>query len=86
MELKIKGHSGCDIDVVREARDLFVYKKTHDVKYIPRLINQTKKQEQAASYEYQHIRVPQIFDVQCSGSMAVIKMEYVYSKNFIEYF
>ena len=41
MELKIKGHSGCDIDVVREARDLFVYKKTHDVKYIPRLIDGT---------------------------------------------
>ena len=86
MELKIKGHSGCDIDVVREARDLFVYKSTHDVKYIPRLINQAKKQEQAASYEYQHIRVPQIFDVHSSDSMAFIKMEYVYSKNFIEYF
>ena len=86
MELTIKGHSGCDIEVVREDRDLVVYKTTDDPKYAPRLVNQAKKQIEAGNFEYQHIRVPVIFDVQHDSNGASIKMEYVYSKNFVEYF
>ena len=86
MELTIKGHSGCDIEVVREDRDLVVYKTTDDPKYAPRLVNQAKKQIEAGNFEYQHIRVPVIFDVQHDSNGASIKMEYVYSKNFINFF
>lgn len=86
MELTIKGHSGCEIEVVREDRDLVVYKTTDDPTYAPRLVNQAKKQIEAGNFEYQHIRVPVIFDVQQGSCGASIKMEYVYSKNFVEYF
>lgn len=86
MELTIKGHSGCAIEVVRENRDLFVYKSTNDINYASRLVNQAKKQQEAGRFEYQHIRVPVIFDVKRDFKGALIKMEYVYSKNFVEYF
>lgn len=86
MELTIKGHSGCAIEVVRENRDLVVYKTTDDAKYAPRLVNQARKQQEAGKFEYQHIRVPAIFDVKQDSKGASIKMEYIYSKNFVEYF
>lgn len=86
MELEIKGHSGCLIDVVREGNDLFVYKSTNDPKYVQRLVKQAKKQQDAGKLEYQHIRVPAILDVKQSEANAIIKMEYIYSKNYVEYF
>ncbi len=86
MELTIKGHSGCDIQVAREGKEIVVYKSTCDLKYAPRLINQARKQQKAGEFEYQHIRVPVIFDVNQNDKGASIKMEYIYSKNFVEYF
>lgn len=86
MELKVKGHSGCSIDVVREGNALFVYKGTTDPKYVGRLVKQAQKQQQASTMEYQHIRVPEILAVEQSEQSATIKMEYIYSKNFVEYF
>ena len=86
MELTIKGHSGCDIQVAREGKEIVVVKSTCDLKYAPRLINQARKQQKAGEFEYQHIRVPVIFDVNQNDKGAFIKMEYVYSKNFVEYF
>ena len=86
MDLTIKGHSGCDIQVAREGKELVVFKSTSDLKYAPRLINQARKQQEAGAFEYQHIRVPIIFDVNQDEKGVFIKMEYVYSKNFVEYF
>ncbi|WP_071147472.1 phosphotransferase [Bacteroides ihuae] len=86
MEIEVKGHSGCQINIVREANELFVYKSSRDPKYLVRLLMQAEKQQQAAKFEYQHIRVPHIFDVSHTSEMVNVKMEYVYSKNFIEYF
>ena len=86
MELTIKGHSGCDIQVAREGKEIVVYKSTCDLKYAPRLINQARKQQKAGEFEYQHIRVPVIFDVNQNDKGASIKIEYIYSKNFVEYF
>jgi tRNA A-37 threonylcarbamoyl transferase component Bud32 len=86
MEIEVKGHSGCDISVAREQDSLYVYKSTYDVKYISRLLKQADKQQKAADLEYQHIRVPKIFDVMSDERHATIKMQYVYSKNFVEYF
>ena len=86
MEIEVKGHSGCQIDVVSEDSGIYVYKSTADPKYLRRLALQAKKQRAAAEDEYQHIRVPQIFELQENADTTIIKMQYVYSKNFIEFF
>ena len=86
MEIEVKGHSGCKIDIVREGNELFVNKSTCDPKYVERLMLQAAKQQRASEREYQHIRVPRIYETLKSPDECSIKMEYVYSKNFIEYF
>ena len=86
MKLDIQGHSGCDIVIVHEDNDLHIHKSTHDAGYVPRLVNQANKQIAASKIEYQNIRVPKIFEVEKSESEATIKMEYIYSRNFIEHF
>lgn len=86
MEIEVKGHSGCQINIIREQNELYIYKTTNDKTYLHRLIKQANKQKTATQIEYQHIRVPQVYDIAHSSQQASIKMEYVYSKNFIEYF
>lgn len=86
MKLEVKGHSGCQIDVVREDDGLFIYKSTHDPGYLNRLQLQGRKQQDASKMELQHIRVPKIIDIQRDAESVVLKMEYVYSKNFVGYF
>ena len=85
MDIEVKGHSGCDISVVREQNVLYVYKSTYDPKYVARLLKQASKQQEASTVEYQHIRVPKIFDVSSDEHRATIKMQYIYSKNFVAY-
>ena len=34
MEIEVKGHSGCQIDVVNEDGGVYVYKSTADPKYL----------------------------------------------------
>lgn len=85
-EIEVKGHSGCQIDVVNENSNIYVYKSSFDPKYIDRLCLQAQKQKKASLLEYQHIRIPQIFDIQRTKTSVSIKMQYVYSKNFIEFF
>ena len=86
MEIEVKGHSGCPINIVRENNNLFIYKSSYDRKYLDRLIRQADKQLEAGKQEYQHIRIPEIFDIVRDDDHVTIKMEYVYSRNFIEYF
>ena len=86
MKLDIQGHSGCDITIVTEDNELHIHKSTHDAGYVPRLVSQANKQIAASKTEYQHIRVPKIFEVVQTPTDATIKMEYIYSKNFVEYF
>ena len=86
MKIEVKGHSGCQIDVVSEDGGIYVYKSTFDPKYVNRLILQAEKQKAASVVPYQHIRVPEIYDIQTNESSTVVKMQYVYSKNFIEFF
>lgn len=86
MEIEVKGHSGCQIDVVSEESGIYVYKSTADPKYLKRLALQAKKQRAAAEDEYQHIRVPKIFELQENADTTIVKMQYIYSKNFIEFF
>lgn len=86
MKIEVKGHSGCQIDVANEDNNIYVYKSTADPKYLKRLMLQAEKQKAAAEVEYQHIRVPKIYDIERTDETVVVKMQYVYSKNFIEFF
>lgn len=86
MEIEVKGHSGCQIDVVREGGQLFVYKSSVDPKYLDRLVRQAEKQRQAAIPELQHIRVPKVHAIDRTDTAVKVKMDYVYSKNFVEFF
>ncbi len=86
MDIEVKGHSGCQIDVVREGSELYVYKSSCDPGYLGRLVRQAEKQREAAIPEYQHIRVPRIHAIDRTDGKVQVKMDYVYSKNFVEYF
>lgn len=86
MEIEVKGNSGCQIDVVNEDGQIYVYKSTADSKYLQRLALQARKQQSASELEYQHIRVPKVYDIQENADTTIIKMQYVYSKSFIEFF
>lgn len=86
MEIEVKGHSGCKIDITRNGKELFIYKSSFDKNYFSRLILQAKKQEKASMSCYQHIRIPRIFGILKNPKFIRVKMEYIYSKNFIEYF
>ncbi len=86
MKLDVIGHSGCQIDVVREGRELFVYKSSRDPKYLNRLVLQAQKQQAAAVQELQHIRVPKVYEIRRSENLVSVKMDYVYSRNFVEFF
>lgn len=63
MEIEVKGHSGCQIDVVSEEGQIFVYKSTADPLYLNRLALQAEKQRNASLVEFQHIRVPLIYEL-----------------------
>ena len=86
MEIEVKGHSGCSVNIIREGKKLFIIKGTNDSKYVSRLEKQALKQKQASELEYQFVRVPLIYDIEKGNSSLSIKMEYVYSKNYIEHF
>ena len=85
MKLEVKGHSGCRIDIVPEENGLYVYKSTADPKYLERLALQARKQQEAGKTRYQHIRIPEIVSLEQTPTETIVKMPYVYSKNFIEF-
>lgn len=86
MEIEVKGHSGCSIEIVRQKKNLIVEKGTQDPKYVERLYQQALKQQRASETHMQFIRIPKIFSVTKTDTQMVMQMEYIYSKNFIDYF
>lgn len=86
MEIEIQGHSGCQIEILNNGDKLLIQKSTFNKSYIPRLALQAQKQKKACEQSYQHIRIPQIYNIVQTDNSLSIKMEYVYSKNFIHYF
>lgn len=86
MEIEVKGHSGCQIDIVNGGGNLYINKSTHDKDYIFRLYRQAIKQQEAAKATYQHIRIPEIYEIEKAENYLSIRMEYVYSKNYVDYF
>ncbi len=87
MKIDVKGHSGCAVDVVREGTELYIDKKAVLPCYFSRLIAQARKQQRAVNlYHTPSIIVPEILDINQRPDMVSVKMEYVYSMNFVEYF
>lgn len=86
MEIEVRGHSGCQIEVVREGGQLYVVKSSRDPKYLDRLVLQAEKQLDASLPEYQHIRIPRIYNIHRTDNLVSVKMDYVYSRNFVEFF
>lgn len=86
MEIDVKGHSGCSIEIRNQGNHVFVYKTTRDPKYLQRLVLQAKKQKAAVDIEDYHIRVPEVYDITQTEKETSVKMQYVYSKNFVEFF
>jgi len=81
--LKIKGHSGCGLDVIDDGQELRVV-KTSKESYLPRLEKQCKKQKE--TYEYlafssSFIKVP---DAEWKNNS--INMKYIHGQSFIEFF
>lgn len=87
MKIEVKGHSGCNIDVVRENNKLYVYKSSNNLGYLNRLELQGLKQRDAAfNMDIPGISVPIISEIHKTNSSVTLKMNYVYSKNFVNYF
>ena len=86
MELIVKGHSGFSIDIVREGTNLYVYKRCSEADKAERLMRQAAKQEQATHLHYSGFQTPHIIATEHNENGASIKMDYIYSRNFMEYF
>ena len=85
MMIDIKGHSGCNIDIIEDNDNLFVKKSTKDIKYLDRLCLQGKKQKEDKCLTGSIVN-PSILDIERTDSEASILMPYIYAKNFIDYF
>lgn len=88
MRLEVKGHSGCSIEVLRENNKLYIVKSTHDKKYFKRLRLQIQKQKDAYKdyNKVNHIRIPKIIKEIDTDDSVSMQMDYIYSKNFIDFF
>ncbi len=85
MTIDIKGHSGCDIDIIEIDGNLYVKKSTNDPKYLKRLYLQGNKQKNDTALCGSIVN-PQIYELVQNDKEAYILMDYVYAKNFIDYF
>ena len=85
MTIDIKGHSGCDIDIIEIDGNLYVKKSTNDPKYLKRLYLQGNKQKNDTALCGSIVN-PQIYKLIQNDKEAYILMDYVYAKNFIDYF
>ncbi len=86
MKIEVIGNSGCKVEVVREDTKLFVLKSTEDSKYLWRLALQAEKQKEASNMHVPNIIVPKVYDIIQTDDKTEIRMDYVYSQNYIDYF
>jgi len=86
MEIEVNGNSGCKVEIIREDKRLYVLKSTLAPEYAARLVRQAHKQQQAAQRLIPNIMVPQVCEINEAEGMASVKMDYVYSKNYITFF
>ena len=85
MEIEVIGNSGCKVEVVREDTKLFVLKSTEDPKYLSRLALQAEKQQKASENKVPNIIVPKVYAINRANKKTEIRMDYVYSQNYIDY-
>ena len=85
MTIDIKGHSGCSIDIIESDDSLYVKKSTSDEKYFKRLELQGNKQQNDVAL-CGNILNPEILEITRTDDECFILMEYIYAKNFIDYF
>ena len=85
MGIDIKGHSGCNIDIIEEGDNLLVKKSTLDPKYLKRLELQGKKQMDDKCLT-DSIYNPYISEIKSDENECYILMDYIYANNFIDYF
>ena len=85
MIIDIKGHSGCNIDIIEDNGNLYVKKSTNDLKYLDRLNLQAEKQKNDNCLS-DSLRNPVIHDVVKTENECYMVMDYIYAKNFIDYF
>lgn len=86
MKIEVIGNSGCKVEVVREETKLFVLKSTEDPKYLGRLALQAEKQKAASGMQVPNIIVPKVYDIIRTDAKTGVRMDYVYSQNYIDYF
>lgn len=86
MNIEVKGHSGCTIEVRNAGIELHLVKQTTDVQYVNRLFVQAQKQQKYSSYSSNMIKIPRILNLEKDEAHCCIEMEYVYSKNFVDFF
>ncbi|MBQ9502336.1 MAG: aminoglycoside phosphotransferase family protein [Lentisphaeria bacterium] len=87
MEIKIAGHSGCRVEVVRESGRLLVRKWTEDPAYRERLRKQADKQQRfSAENRLGSITTPAILrQFETPESFGMV-MEFVHARTFIDFF
>lgn len=85
MNIDIKGHSGCNIDIIEEGDNLLVKKSTLDKKYLKRLELQGNKQMNDKCLT-DSIYNPSISKIEANEDECYILMDYIYANNFIDYF
>lgn len=86
MDIKVKGHSGCKIEIINNGVKLFIRKSTKDPNYVLRLNKQIEKQIAAYKNPCMHIKIPEIYSYHTTENEAYFDMEYIYSQNFVDYF
>ena len=90
--LKIKGNSGCEIEVLGSGASTFVRKRSAGSNYDKRLINQAQKQDAYLEKVSVECTVPKIievgkdyFDMELFHGMDVVSYVEVCSKNEVDY-
>ncbi|MBQ3416184.1 MAG: phosphotransferase [Clostridia bacterium] len=86
MTIDIKGHSGCDIDIIENDNQLLIRKSSKSKKYLDRLYQQGLKQQNDKAALNCDVKVPKIHELIKGEDETYIIMDYIYAKNFVDYF
>lgn len=86
MDFEITGHSGCQIEIVREDGRLVVLKTTDKPSYADRLYQQALKQQAFCQQHQSYVCAPKVLDISFEPHFCAVKMEFIYAQNFIEFF
>jgi len=86
MTIDIKGHSGCNIDIIENDNQLLIRKSSNSKKYLERLYQQGLKQQNDKAALNCDVKVPKIHELIKGDDEAYIIMDYIYAKNFVDYF